>query len=560
MKTKIYSILLLLATSLHVMGADSYDYQRGDEAYYNGDYEEAIQYYKKDIAANPQHLEAYTSMAAAYRNLGYYGKAANILSAIKSKCVSKDEKVGYYSLLGNIMERAGDTVSAISNYSQALKIDPKSSDLYANRANLYFLQKNYSQAEADYKKMAETSKNSIDSQILLAFYYNNRKQWNEASKYLTKIDTADSSNYAAFAIRGETYYHLKQYDKMAADFTRSEALLNWNDNASQLGSVIQDPAAKQALLPPLKSMMAREKNSSMWPALIGQVYSELDSMLQSTSYYYKSLEIDESSNMKGNIASNLYDLGFNDLALDVVNKGIETDSVHYSFYLTKMAILRGLGRYKEAVAAADALVKGLPDNDLTYYNRGNIKAEAGQLDEALNDLNTALDLDPEWAKYYFRRAKVYQKEGELSKALLDYQKVIDLSPAMGESADTSCIMFSTFQLGRKAEAEKYAEYLIKRNKPIDLYNAACLYSLEGKTDKAVATLRSCFERGYRQFVIVENDPDFANIIKLPQTISLLNEYKEKLEQEEAAYRAANNLPAKEKKATVVKKGSNTKKK
>jgi len=62
------------------------------------------------------------------------------------------------------------------------------------------------------------------------------------------------------------------------------------------------------------------------------------------------------------------------------------------------------------------------------HNRGVLLAQAGQFEQAFNDFHHTIELNPDFAKAYSNRAALYVLAGELEPALGDYQQAIELDP------------------------------------------------------------------------------------------------------------------------------------
>ncbi|MBW4646093.1 MAG: tetratricopeptide repeat protein [Goleter apudmare HA4340-LM2] len=82
----------------------------------------------------------------------------------------------------------------------------------------------------------------------------------------------------------------------------------------------------------------------------------------------------------------------------------------------------------KAIALLSQLIDRHPDNAVDYNNRGLIYFQSGELQEALYDYNTALQLNPNLASAYNNRANYYAACGELTAAIADYDQAIDLNP------------------------------------------------------------------------------------------------------------------------------------
>jgi tetratricopeptide (TPR) repeat protein len=82
----------------------------------------------------------------------------------------------------------------------------------------------------------------------------------------------------------------------------------------------------------------------------------------------------------------------------------------------------------------EAIRKGSPNATL-YYNRGCVEIVLGHYQDALNDLNSALDMDWKAGKpaAYFHRALVYDKLGKADLAAKDRQTLKELGGFVSDS-------------------------------------------------------------------------------------------------------------------------------
>ncbi|EDV22918.1 Tetratricopeptide repeat protein 1 [Trichoplax sp. H2] len=84
--------------------------------------------------------------------------------------------------------------------------------------------------------------------------------------------------------------------------------------------------------------------------------------------------------------------------------------------------------YKDAIECySEAIYKCLPsmisDRAIFYSNRAACYMKLSRHEEALNDCNAALDLNPDYVKVLLRRAQTYEALDKLDEALQDYQSV-----------------------------------------------------------------------------------------------------------------------------------------
>ncbi len=66
------------------------------------------------------------------------------------------------------------------------------------------------------------------------------------------------------------------------------------------------------------------------------------------------------------------------------------------------------------------------------FNRGQVYAGLGRLDDALADYDTVIELDPNYPEYYFDRAGLYRRLERFEQALADYDRAAQLSPPFPE--------------------------------------------------------------------------------------------------------------------------------
>jgi tetratricopeptide (TPR) repeat protein len=78
------------------------------------------------------------------------------------------------------------------------------------------------------------------------------------------------------------------------------------------------------------------------------------------------------------------------------------------------------------------LGKHLLHRSVLLYNRAQVLAGLGQLDEALADYTAVIAADPNYAEYYLDRGNILRRLGHDKEALADYETAIRLSPPFPE--------------------------------------------------------------------------------------------------------------------------------
>lgn len=80
------------------------------------------------------------------------------------------------------------------------------------------------------------------------------------------------------------------------------------------------------------------------------------------------------------------------------------------------------------IESLTAVIDSNPRDAGAYNTRGIAYGQAGKLDKAIADFNTALQLDPQSYQAYANRALVHRRLGQIQPAISDYTRAINIKP------------------------------------------------------------------------------------------------------------------------------------
>jgi len=83
-------------------------------------------------------------------------------------------------------------------------------------------------------------------------------------------------------------------------------------------------------------------------------------------------------------------------------------------------------RWEEAITELDKAIELDPNLATAYNNRGRAYSELGQYDRALDEYGTAVQLDPTDAVAFYNRGATYSELEQYEQAVADYDKAIEL--------------------------------------------------------------------------------------------------------------------------------------
>ena len=119
-----------------------------------------------------------------------------------------------------------------------------------------------------------------------------------------------------------------------------------------------------------------------------------------------------------------------------------------------------LGRDKpeEALEDFDRAVKVDPEAAGGYLGRGNALNMMGRYKEAITEYDQAIRIDPKLANAYANRAIAYSHLEEFEKAIVDYEKCLELDPKIDNPPGVLKRLFSN-EPNQERGIRKHLQYL-----------------------------------------------------------------------------------------------------
>lgn len=133
----------------------------------------------------------------------------------------------------------------------------------------------------------------------------------------------------------------------------------------------------------------------------------------------------------------------------------------------------------------------------------------------------AIRIDPESPLAHLNLAAAYELNKEYSKAKVEYAKTIQLDPSEKDSRINLCFMY--YLEKDYIEAEKIIkEYKLLYPNDVNKYiNAAlCIHLAQGEETKAFELLESEIKKGFRDFKLIEEEPELKSFILNSKYIEL----------------------------------------
>jgi tetratricopeptide (TPR) repeat protein len=122
---------------------------------------------------------------------------------------------------GKTLHSRGDYVTAIADYTEAIRLNPNDAATYNNRGNAYYSKGDYYQAIADYTQAIRLNPNDAAAYNNRGNAYANKGDYYQAIADYTQAVRLDPNDANAYFGRGLAYYSKKYYDRAIADYEQA---------------------------------------------------------------------------------------------------------------------------------------------------------------------------------------------------------------------------------------------------------------------------------------------------------------------------------------------------
>lgn len=206
-----------------------------------------------------------------------------------------------------------------------------------------------------------------------------------------------------------------------------------------------------------------------------------------------------------------------DKAVAVIDDSLAGDSDDVALLADKAYILRGAGRFDEAIQALDAAIKLRPRAEFLWHNKAITLDRLAKTEEAIQCYRKAIALKSGCPSVHYHYGILLYEQKEFASALTQFKKAIELEPD-----DPSFLLWKARTLeasDRTAEARTIVEKLLSE----DPTNANAWFVL-GRIEQDATKGLECFQKA------VHVDPKHGGALcSSAACLSNLGEYEEATE-------------------------------
>ncbi|MGI0480888.1 tetratricopeptide repeat protein [Geminocystis sp. CENA526] len=209
--------------------------------------------------------------------------------------VTKNLEIDKYIIEGLIYSELKNHEKAISEYDQAIKLDPNNTLTYIARGVSYGELGEYDKAISDYTKVISLDPNYAVAYNNRGFTYNSLGEYDKAIADYTKTISLDPNYAVAYNNRGGSYNELGEYQKAIADFTKAINLdPNYATAYNNRGSTYNSLGEYQKAIPDLTKAINLDPNNAPAYYHRGFSYNNLGEYQKAIADFTNAISLDSS--------------------------------------------------------------------------------------------------------------------------------------------------------------------------------------------------------------------------------------------------------------------------
>lgn len=384
-----------------------------------GLYDEAIECFNKAIEIAPNRAVSYSNRANARNDMGDVdGAMGDYNKAIE---IDPEYAQGYHNR-GGLLVRKGNFDAAIADFDKAIEIDPLYANAFYGRALVCEGKGELEGAINNYSKAAEINPRDFECICRRGSAYYEKGDISSAISDFDKVIEINAKYVSAFINRGSARVKKSDFNGAADDFTKAIGI---------------DPSNYVSYYN--RGLVRKEMNDL--DGAIADFNKAIEINPEDADIYYaRGLALGKRGDTEG-----LYDFmkvlklspehPAAQVIRDVVKRRKDKPSSRESGseeFNSTGALFANMGRIDEALENFNRAIQLNPNNAEAHANRGGILFTKGDFRDAIIDYTRAIEINPGFAGAYYSRGKVREKIKDLDGAIADFSKAIEIGPRDAE--------------------------------------------------------------------------------------------------------------------------------
>ncbi len=386
------------------------------------------------IVINENLADAFVFRAELFIRESEYGKAAEEVE----KAIAKDENnIDAYLVKGYIQTRQGLTEEAEKDYAKAEKIDKNYPRLYVERGLHYVIEDKFEKAIKDYNKAIELDPRYEIAYSLLGFAYGQQDKYNEAKEQFEKAIEIYPEFPHAYINYGDILIQQGKFDKALEKFKEAEKIdPEYAPMKIGMGNYYynkDEPDYPKSIEYYNDAIDIGYRYNWIFYSNRALAYRNIGNHKFAADDFMAAAEVNpDKSNTEYLVeaAESYFDYGDFQKAFDRANEVLAIDPSSASANIWLGMVYTEWPDHIDWARALDYINKSLNTEEtfLGYANRGYVYYNQGKLDEAIRDLEKALQWkdvpEIEKAVSYNNICAAYTDKDDFDQAIMYCDKAI----------------------------------------------------------------------------------------------------------------------------------------
>jgi len=210
-----------------------------------------------------------------------------------------------------------------------------------------------------------------------------------------------------------------------------------------------------------------------------KLYHSQDSLISSAISYLIKFDVDKA------------EMELNQVAINESNKALVND-IYGKIYMKRERYSQALDYFNKSIEADQSF-------SIAYHNRSVCYKNMGEMENAKNDLETAISLNDNIAVFYFSQAKLNESLGNNKEAKLNYEQALEIDSGYKEALSNYAQLLKS--LGQYSAGVKYLNQVIDSESEESLFLEANIDFIYGEYEKAI--------EGFENYLVIHADDSSA---------------------------------------------------
>lgn len=373
--------------------------EEGKTYYNNGEYDKAIEIFKKAVELNPNDDDSWRLLGNSYNRNGQIEEA--IKYYLKAAELNPDDSRNWFNL-GISYSNNEQYKEAINSFLKVVELNPDDSYSWYGLGNSYIKNKQVEDAIKSLLKATELNSNDYQSWLDLAIYYIHNEQYEEAIEPLLKAIELNPNNAGDLSLLGYVYKINGQYEEAIKYLSKAKELNpDGFDNWYELGEAYLNNGQFQEAIETLLKAVELNPDEDIW-RLLGMSYRLNEQYEEAMNSFIEATKLNQDNNINWYAIGDLFYIqGAYEEATEYLIKSIGLGNNGLNAWEHLGNAYSELENYTEAVECYEYILNSeefeLNKDFLISFgiNYGVALANLNRTEEAINMHMQVLDLDPD---------------------------------------------------------------------------------------------------------------------------------------------------------------------